>query len=84
MIYLNKCYEKMKTREKDKMKKGYRKVPSEIESHVRGMYGGIAKYFQEINTKYELISREFTSPLDVLIKVVYPDFLQNLVMKNEI
>lgn len=84
MIYLNMCYEKMKTREKDKKKKGYRKVPSEIESSIRALYGRISKYFQEINTKYDVVSREFTSPLDVLIKVVYPEFLRNLVVKNEI
>ena len=84
MIYLNKCYEKMKTREKDKMKKGYRKVPSEIETSIRALYGRIAKYFQEINAKYEVVNRDFTSSLDALIKVVYPEFLRNMVAKNEI
>ena len=84
MIYLNKCYEKRKTREKDKMKKGYRKVPSEIESSIRALYVSTAKYFQEIISKYKVVSREFTSPLDVLIKVVYPEFLRNMVAKNEI
>ncbi len=84
MIYLNKCYEKIKAREKDKKKKGYHRIPSEVESSVSALYGRISVYFQEINKKYEVVSKELTPPLDVLIKMVYPEFLRNLVAKNKI
>jgi len=84
MIYLNKCYEKLKAREKDKKKKGYHKIPSEAESAIKVWYGRIITYYEEINKNCAFVSKELTAPLDILIKMVYPEFLRNLVAKKEI
>jgi hypothetical protein len=84
-IHFNKCYESLKSKQKDIKKKGYRQVSSEIEKTIKEWgYKGIAENFKRLNEKYGYIIKRYQVPSAMLMEMVYPKFLRDLAYKNEI
>jgi DNA-binding PadR family transcriptional regulator len=83
--YMNAFYTKRKTLPQRKDKKGYYETPKDIEGYIRNWgYRGIVEQFQSLNEKYSRVIDNYSALSDMLIKMVYPEFLHKLIEKNEI
>ncbi len=79
-IFLNECYEILRTQEKDKNKKGYHKISKEVACIINEWgYEGLAKIYMKINTQYASVIEQYPIPLEMIMRVIYPEFLRNLV-----
>lgn len=78
-------HESLKVKERDTKKKGYRKVPVEIESTIKDWgYKPLAEHFTKLNKQYSNIIQKYPLLSDMLMNMVFPEFLRNLINKNEI
>jgi hypothetical protein len=83
MIHLNRDYETRKLRDKDHKKRGYRKITKEEQSRITDWgYRGIVEHFQKLKEKHSTTIQNHPEISHMLIKMVYPEFLHNLIEKN--
>jgi hypothetical protein len=73
-------YESVKVKERDTKKKGYRKVSADIESE----YKPLAEHFEKLNKQYSNIIQKYPLVSNMLMNIVFPEFLRNLINNNEI
>jgi hypothetical protein len=84
-IHLNRDYETLKTREKDPNKNGYRKVSREEQSQIIDWgYRGIVEHFKNIEEKHSTAIQNHPEISYMLLKMVYPQFLHDLIENNTI
>jgi DNA-binding PadR family transcriptional regulator len=84
-IHFNNYYESLKDKQKDTKKKGYRKVSPEIETRIKDWgYKGIVEHFKRLNEQHRDVIQKYRVPSAMLMKMVYPEFLRDLIDKNEI
>lgn len=82
-IFLNECYETLRNQEKDKNKKIYRKMSEEVACTIKEWgYGGLVKIYMKINTQYASVIEQYPIPLEILMRMIYPEFLRNLVAEK--
>lgn len=84
-IFLNECYETLRNQEKDKNTKIYRKMSEEVACTIKEWgYGGLVKIYMKINTQYASVIEQYPIPLEILMRMIYPEFLRNLVAEKVI
>jgi hypothetical protein len=85
--YLNHFHDIRKVKERDRVKKkGYHKITPQVEWNIKHWgYKGIAEGFKKINEQYsDVIQTKHPVLSCMLLKMVYLEFLRNLIEKNEI
>lgn len=84
-VHLNHDFEMLKTRKIDPAKKGYRKASNEEKSMIIDWgYRGIAENFERMKEKHKTTIKKHPVVSHMLIKMVYPQFLQTLIVKKTI
>jgi hypothetical protein len=84
-IRFNGYYESLKLKERDKKKKGYRKVSAEIESTIKNWeYKPLTEHFEKLNKQHSNIIQKYPLLSNMLMNIVFPEFLRSLIKKNEI
>jgi hypothetical protein len=85
MIHVNRDYQSLKSREKDPNKKGYRKTSNEGRSRIMDWgYRGIVEHFESMKEKHSTTIKKHAVVSHMLMKMVYPQFLQNLTERKMI
>jgi hypothetical protein len=84
-IHYNGYFESLKVKERDRKKKGYHKVSGEIESTIKTWgYAGLTQHSEKLNIRHSNIIQKYPLLSDMLMNMVFPEFLRNLINKNEI
>jgi hypothetical protein len=84
-IRFNSYHESLRVKERDIKKKGYRKVSAEFESIIENWgYKALIEHFQKLNEHHSNIIQKYLPLSNILMKMVFPEFLRNLVNKNDI
>jgi hypothetical protein len=82
-VHLNRDYQKLKAREKDPNKKGYRKVSEAEQAQIINWgFKGILEHFEKMKEKHVTTIQNHQEISYILLKMVYPQFLQNLIEKK--
>ncbi len=66
-------------------KNGYRKVAAEIESTIKNWgYKGLVEHFEKLNKQHSNVIQKYPPLSNMLMNMVFPEFLRNLINMNEI
>jgi hypothetical protein len=84
-VCFNSYYESLKVKERDTKKKGYRKVSADIESTIKNWeYKPLAEHFGKLNKQHSDIIEKYPLLSNMLMSMVFPEFLRNFINKSEI
>jgi hypothetical protein len=82
-VHMNHDYQILKSHEKDPNKKGYRKISDEERSLIIDWgYRGIIEHFENMKEKHSATIQNHLEISHMLLKMVYPQFLRNLIERD--